>query len=73
MKVLGTSKEFISLKNRMYDRKPSPAETVFDVKNTPRVKMRTIKKDVTNRTKRRRKRRAEKMLQKKELIKRLKM
>jgi hypothetical protein len=37
MKVLGTSKEFISLKNRMYDRKPSPAETVFDVKDTPRV------------------------------------
>ena len=55
LKILGTSEECVSLKSRMYDRKPTTAETIFDIKDTPRVqRLREIKKDVTEITKRRR-------------------
>ena len=62
--VLGTSEEKISLKNRVYGAKPTPTETIDDIKDIHRQRpLVRLKTDVTDTTKRRRRRRDLKRLE----------
>lgn len=71
LSVLGTTEEKISLRNRAFGAKPAPSETIHDIHDTAKRSMFAgrLKQDVTERTKRRRRRRELKFLEKERRMK----